>query len=195
MSPAEPVASWVWVASIRRAQGRKGEVFAELLTDFPDKFAERRQLWLLPGQAAPALAGGRMHRAPVQVELVSHWLHKGGIVLHFAGVDSISQAEELAGRIVAIPETERAPLSENEAYISDLLGCTVFDLAGETPAALGQIERVDRDPGPVALLVVRGNAGELLIPFAKSYLQRIDLQNRRVEMMLPQGLTDLNAPK
>jgi 16S rRNA processing protein RimM len=55
---------------------------------------------------------------------------------------------------------------------------------------------VDRSAGPVALLVVRGaGAGEeILIPFAKSYLRKIDLEARRVEMALPEGLIDLNAP-
>ena len=48
MTVAEEAEAWVWLARIRRPQGRKGEVFAEILTDFPEKFAERRQLWLLP---------------------------------------------------------------------------------------------------------------------------------------------------
>jgi 16S rRNA processing protein RimM len=59
---------------------------------------------------------------------------------------------------------------------------------------VGEIEDVDRTAGPVALLVVRGAAGEVLIPFARSYLRRIDLEARRVEMALPEGLAELNAP-
>ena len=68
--------------------------------------------------------------APREVELTNHWLHKGGIVLHFAGVDSISAAEELKGLIVAIPQAERAPLAEDETYIGDLIGCVLVDVAG-----------------------------------------------------------------
>ncbi len=198
MSVADSISSWTWVARIRRPQGRRGEVFAELLTDFPEKFADRQRLWLLPGDATAPPQGSRAPSRPaslpVQVELVAHWLHKGGIVLHFAGVDSISQAEELAGRIVAIPETERVPLGKDEVYVSDLIGCTVVDLAPPEPHDLGIIEDVDRTAGPVPLLVVRGPAGELLIPFAKSYLIQIDLEERRVEMKLPEGLAELNAP-
>src|ERR1700692_2076792 len=92
---------WVWLARVKRTQGRKGEVFAEILTDFPEKFAERRRLWLLPDDSGAHTAGTNAH--PREMDLVHHWLHKGGIVLHFAGVDSISAAEELAGLIVAIP--------------------------------------------------------------------------------------------
>ena len=176
---------WVWLARIRHTQGRKGEVFADILTDFPEKFADRRRLWLLAESASSA---------PREVELIHHWLHKGGVVLHFSGVDSISAAETLRSLIVAIPLAERAPLGEDEVYVADLIGCTLFDVAGEAPVPIGEIEDVDRSAGPVALLVVRGLAGEVLIPFAKSYLRKLDLEAKRVEMALPEGLADLNAP-
>jgi 16S rRNA processing protein RimM len=184
--PPEPSESWVWLACIRRPQGRKGEVFAEILTDFPEKFAERRRLWLV-AEAAPGAS-------PREVELAAHWLHKGGVVLHFAGVDSISAAETLSGLIVAIPLAQRAALAEDEVYVADLIGCALVDVTGKAPVIVGEIEEVDRTAGPVALLVVRGAAGEVLIPFAKSYLRSIDLAGKRVEMALPQGLIGLNAP-
>ncbi len=189
----EKAAQWVWLARIRRPQGRKGEVFAEILTDFPEKFSERRCLWLLQ-ESAPAAS-------PREVELLAYWPHKGGIVLHFSSVDSISAAEALKGLIVAIPRAERAPLAEDEVYIGDLIGCALVDVAGAdgtgvAPVVVGEIEEVDRSAGPVALLVVRspGSAEEILIPFAKSYLRSIDLEARRVEMALPEGLIDLNLP-
>ena len=228
---------WVWLARIRRPQGRKGEVFAEILTDFPEKFADRKQLWLLaepsvaktgPAKPSPAKGAGAnpnpklaksaatpsstgvsasqggppadssASAIPREVELIAHWLHKGGVVLHFAGVDSISAAETLAGLIVVIPCSERASLGEDEVYTGDLIGCVLVDVAqgnesGPAPVAVGEIEAVDRTAGPVALLVVRGAAGEVLIPFAKSYLRKIDLKARRVEMTLPKGLIDLNG--
>ena len=179
---------WAWLARIRRPQGRKGEVFADLLTDFPEKFADRRRLWLLP-EGAPA--------APREVSLANHWLHKGGIVLHFSGIDSIGAAETLVGLIVAIPLAERAALGEDETYIGDLIGCALLDVAGGQPALVGEIEDVDRTAGPVALLVVRapGSQDEILVPFAKSYLRKIDLEAKRIEMALPEGLIDLNAPQ
>jgi 16S rRNA processing protein RimM len=190
--------AWVWLARIRRPQGRKGEVFAEILTDFPDKFAERRQLWLLPpdvsAQAGAAAAAGARPaaQAPRQVELENHWLHKGGVVLHFAGVTSISEAETLAGLIVAIPRAERAELSEDAIYIGDLIGCALVDVAGAEAVAVGAIEDVDRSGGAAPLLVVRGAKGEVLVPFAKSFLRKIDLTAKRVEMELPEGLVDLS---
>jgi 16S rRNA processing protein RimM len=187
MPAAESPDTWAWLARIRRPQGRKGEVFADILTDFPEKFAERRRLWLVAAEAAA------VQPVPREVELIAHWLHKGGVVLHFAGVDSISAAEALAGLAVAIPRAERAALSEGEAYIGDLIGCALVDVAGPEPVLVGEIEEVDRTAGPVALLIVRGARGEVLIPFAKSYLRKIDLEAGRMEMALPEGLTGLNA--
>jgi 16S rRNA processing protein RimM len=194
--------AWAWLARISRPQGRKGEVFAEILTDFPEKFADRKQLWLLaaekPSAKSALSAGGKggapSAKEPRPIELKAHWLHKGGIVLHFASIDDISAAETLAGMIVAIPWTERAPLGQDEVYTGDLIGCTVFDVAAGEAALVGEIEDVDRTAGPVALLVVRGAQGEVLIPFAKSFLRRIDLEAKRIEMALPEGLVDLNPP-
>jgi 16S rRNA processing protein RimM len=189
----EQAAQWIWLARIRRPQGRKGEVFADILTDFPEKFADRRQLWLL---ADPDSQRAKSNPSPREVELAAHWLHKGGIVLHFDISNSISDAETLAGFIVAIPLTDRAQLAEDEVYIGDLIGCTLFDFAGEKPVPVGMIEDVDRSAGPVALLVVHapGSEEEILIPFARDYLRAIDVPAKRVEMALPEGLVALNAP-
>ncbi len=190
---------WVWLARIKRTQGRKGEVFAEILTDFPEKFAERRRLWLLCSDN-PGAGGDASHRGPSEspreVGLVHHWLHKGGVVLHFAGVDSISGAEKLAGLIVAIPLAERAQLDEGGVYIGDLIGCVLVDVSGPEPSVVGEIEDVDRSAGPVAMLVVRGKSSDqILIPFATDYLRRVDAEAKRVEMALPEGLVDLNETK
>jgi 16S rRNA processing protein RimM len=208
---------WVWLARIRRPQGRKGEVFADLLTDFPEKFSERRRLWLVSADEAKRVASSRrragagapagtprpshlgtrettsVDQQALPAELIHHWLHKGGIVLHFAGIDSITAAEALKGLAVAIPRAERAPLAEDEAYIAELVDCTLVDVAGAAPREVGVIEDIDRSAGPAPLLIVRSASGEILVPFAKAYLRRIDLTAKRVEMALPEGLVDLNA--
>jgi 16S rRNA processing protein RimM len=211
MSESDRSRPWTLLAYIRKPQGRKGEVFADILTDFPEKFAERRRLWLVredtPGpndMGAPGsshLGAGETRsidlkapiKPPIEVHLTNHWLHKGGIVLHFEGVDSISAAETLKGLYAAIPSVERAQLAEGEAYISDLVGCLLVDVADLEPRVVGPIEDVDRSAGPVPLLVVRGPHGEILVPYAGDYLRRIDLVGRRVEMALPDGLVDLNT--
>ncbi len=182
--------AWVWLARIRKTQGRKGEVLAEILTDFPEKFAERKRVWLL---AADKQTGDQAREA----ELRSHWLNKsqaGGVVLHFAGVDSINDAEALRGLIVAVPRAERVPLADDEVYVGDLIGCSLVDVAAQPERMVGVIEDVDREAGPVALLVIQGSSGEeILVPFAKSYLRRVDLEGKRIEMALPEGLVEVQT--
>ncbi len=180
-SPAVEEA-WVRLAQVVRPQGRKGELLAELLTDFPERFAERRRLFVRSHEKAAAR----------EVTLEEHWLHKGRLVLKLKGVDSIEDAEPLRGYEVVIPRAERAPLDEDSVYIADLAGCVLYDRASDR--VVGEIVDVDRESSNTPLIVVRAAGGELLVPFAKAYLPRIDLDGRRMEMTLPEGLLALNDP-
>jgi 16S rRNA processing protein RimM len=176
-------APWAIVARLVRPQGRHGEILADVLTDFPDRFAQRRCLYLVDAETDPTPAR--------EVTLEQHWLHKGRIVLKFSGVNSINDAETLRNFLVAIPASERVPLTDDAVYISDLIGCEVVDLASSS-TPVGRIADVDREAG---LLIVRPVHGEeLLIPFAKDYLVAINTATKRIEMRLPGGLLDINAP-
>ena len=162
-------------------------MLADILTDFPERFSERRELVLLSDNAkVPAR----------QVTLENHWQHKNRVVLKFAGVDSISDAETLRGMDVAIPREQRAALENDSVYIDDLVGCQVFDLSRGEACAVGEIVDVDREITSTPLLVLRapGNKDKLLIPFVKAYLKKIDLDEKRIEMSLPEGLLTINAP-
>jgi 16S rRNA processing protein RimM len=178
---------WVILARVVRPQGRRGELLADLLTDFPDRFAGRKELFLAPPDAAQEQIR--------EAALVAHWLHKGRVVLKFAGVDSISDAERLRGFSVLIPREQRIPLEDDALYVSDLLGAHVFDLRGGREEDVGEIaDLLPEGVGP-AILVVRGrSSAEVLIPFVKAYLKKIDLPAGRVEMELPEGLLSIDAP-
>ena len=173
---------WAILARLARPQGRIGEILADILTDFPERFAERKRLFLVSSETSPE---------PVrEVTLERHWLHKGRIVLKFAGVDSISDAEALRGLLVAVPASERAELTDGSVYIGDLIGCEVVDLNAAKP--VGVVAGVDREAG---LLQVKTPGGEeALVPFAKEYLVRMDVAGKRIEMRLPEGLLNINAP-
>ena len=178
---------WVLLARLVRPQGRRGEVLADLLTDFPEKFHQRNRVFLL----TPATTKNIVE--PREIELQEHWLHKGRVVLKFAGVDSINDAETLRGMEVAIPRGERATLAENEVFIGELIGCRVF--AGANLEDIGEITEVDVESTSVPLLVVhRPRGDEVLIPFAKAFVKRMDVASKRIEMMLPEGLLEVNAP-
>jgi 16S rRNA processing protein RimM len=192
---------YVTVARILRARGNKGEVAAELLTDFPERLPQIKELFLR------AESGAR--RAIV---LRAFWIdrnHPGTGVFHFEGVESISEAEELRGLEVQIRFEQRAVLPSGSYFVTDLIGCSVFEIPAsvssvssspcslsEAPALLGKVRDVyfpgEGQPG-TPLLSLDTNRGELLVPLAEDICQRFDVAARRIEVRLPEGLRDLNA--
>ena len=174
--PADLREEYVTVARIRRPQGRRGEVSAELLTDFPDRFHPGKKLWLWKG--------GEERRSRL---LEESWFHKGGIILKFAVVEDIGSAEMLAGWEVQIPRNRRAPLEGPAVYLSDLVGCRVVEHGVE----LGHIQGVDDRVG-TPVLVVDTPRGELLVPFAAEICRHVDTEAGLVEVELPEGLAALN---
>jgi len=179
-----PEQGFIVVARILRPQGRRGEVLAELLTDFPEKFSERKQLWL-------ASENGATTREYV---LEDHWLHKGHVVLKFSSIDSINDAETLTGMLVQIPRAARSELEAGAVYISDLIGTAVIDVASGQRRTIGMIENVQQGIGAAPLLLVRDGKKEFEIPFAEQYVTRFDAAGKLLEMNLPEGLLEVNAP-
>jgi 16S rRNA processing protein RimM len=183
-----PSADWILLAHIVRPQGRRGEVLAEILTDFPQYFPQRRQLFLRP-------PGGRQPGAMREAKVESHWLHKGRVVLKFSQVDSISDAETLRGFDVVIPREERIPLEGDAVYVSDLLGMRVIDVRGGSENDVGEIADVEPEGAGPAMLMIRTPAGEeRLIPFVRAYLRKTDIAARRMDMDLPEGLLAMQEP-
>lgn len=167
------------MARVRTTQGRRGEVAIELHSDVPGRFQ--------PGMRVFAL-GGEASRRRLEVE--DAWPHKNYWVVKFAGIDSISEAEKLAGAELQVPRSERALLPPGAAYVSDLVGCMLVDHGRE----LGTVRAVRFGAGEAPLLVVGSGAGELEIPYAQEFLSSIELDRQRIEMLLPAGLLDINAP-
>jgi 16S rRNA processing protein RimM len=185
MAAPEPSSEWITLAVVIKTQGRHGEVATELHTDVPDRFRRKMRL--------SALAKDGQRR---EVTLEDLWPHKSFLVLKFQGIETINDAEPLIGAELQLPRSERAELEQGWTYLSDLVGCTVFDGQRE----IGKIEDVQFGAGEAPLLVVRSEAqksGTKLpyeIPFAEAYLEKLDLEQRQVRMKLPEGLLEVNEP-
>jgi 16S rRNA processing protein RimM len=165
-----------------KTQGRRGELAVEILSDVPDRFAVGMKLLALPQEPG---AGRR------ELEVEELWPHKGLLVLKFAGVDSISEAEALVGCELQVPRSQRSELQAGWNYVSDLVGCVVLDHGHE----IGRIEDVQFGAGEAPLLIVRdGAAKPVEIPFAEAYLDAVDVEGKQVRMKLPEGLLEVNAP-
>ena len=192
----------VTVARILRPHGRRGEVAAEILTDFPEHLTRlaSAQLW----DARPA-AGAK---PPRQAAIRSCWLtpprrraghsrggpaRRGGqAIFHFEGSDSISDAEKLVGLEVRIPLAERLPLPAGRYYVTDLIGCEVREKDGGLLGRVRDVQFTGEDVAGTPLLEVDSAQGEVLIPLADEICVRIDVTARRIDVVLPDGLRDLN---
>jgi len=179
--PSQGKDEFITLARIVKTQGRHGEVAVEVHSDIPDRFAEGMKL----------LALGKSGEAREELRVESLWPHKEFLVLKFRGVDSISDAEKLVGSELQVPRAERAALQQGWNYVSDLVGCRVFDQDRE----LGSIEDVQFGTGEAPLLVVSDSAGKKFdVPFAEAYLSAVDVASRQVRMNLPEGMLEINAP-
>lgn len=179
MSP-DPIGDFITLARVVKTQGRHGEVAAEVHSDVPDRFSEGMKLSALDSKDA---------RREVEVE--SFWPHKGLLVLKFRGVDSISDAETLVGAELQVPRSERAPLDQGWNYVSELIGCVVFDRNRE----IGRIEDVQFGAGEAPLLIVEAGLNKKFdVPFAEAYLESLDVARKQVRMNLPEGMLEINAP-
>ena len=187
---ADSPAGRVTLARILRARGRRGEVAAEILTDFPERLAQLTSAELWDGKNPPR-----------RVAIRECWLHNGQAIFLFEGSDSISDAERLVGLEIQIPLSERVPLAAGSYFVTDLIGCEVFQSprSGATEKTnaekLGDVRDVQSTGESVAgtpVLVVATPYGELLIPLATEICTRIDTAARRIEVILPEGLRDLN---
>lgn len=180
MAAPDATGEWITLAVVIKTQGRHGEVATELHTDVPDRFRQDMRFWALTQDG---------QRREVTVEDL--WPHKSFLVLKFQGIETINDAEPLIGAELQLPSSERAKLEPGWTYLSDLIGCTVFDGLRE----IGKIEDVQFDAGEAPLLVVKSGAKlPYEIPFAEAFLQKLDLEQRQVRMKLPEGLLEVNAP-
>ena len=188
--------AYMTLARILRPRGIKGEVSAEILTDFPERLTKLREVYLWDGRGAPRKAA-----------LQRSWLHGDRAIFHFEGCNSRNDAEKYRGLEVQLPLSERMPLAAGSYYVSDLVGCVVFELpaaapavssspyaAGSAPAHLGVVRDVQFGSG-APLLAVDTPRGEVLIPLAEDICTRVDTAARRIEVVLPEGLRELNLGK
>jgi len=115
------------------------------------------------------------------------------VILKFRGINSIDEAEPLANDQVQIPSGERRKLEAGAQYVSDLAGCLVVSLS-PTATEIGTVQEVQFGAGEAPLLVIKQGKREVLVPYAAEYLKRVDVIAKRIEMVLPEGMLQLDAP-
>ena len=164
------------IARAVKPRGLKGEIVAELLTDFPERFEDVEELVLLSPR------GERTRK-----RLEDYWFQNDRVVLKIAGYDDVDTAKELVGFEFAVPESERVPLPADHYYDWELEGCTV-KVGSE---AIGQVSSVLKTGGAEILVVNDERGNERLIPLADSIVVEVDAANKTIVVDPPEGLLDL----
>jgi 16S rRNA processing protein RimM len=165
----------VAVAKIVKSRGLRGELVADLLTDFPERFGElETAIALLPDGARQIL------------KIEKFWFQKDRIILKFAGFDSIESAENLRGAEICVPESEAVALDPDEFFDWELTDCEVETVEG---LKLGRVKELMRTGG-TEILVVAGPEKEYLIPFAETICPEVDVENKLIKVDVPEGLLE-----
>lgn len=171
------MAETVVVARIVKTRGIRGEVVAELLTDFPERFEELNEVQVRLGSRV----------FPEKIE--SFWFHRDRVVLKFVGRERPHEVDELVGGTVEVPAEDRFPITEKDSYYrSDLIGCQVM----EEGKVLGSVVDVVNSAAGESLLVQR-IGGRFLLPLVKAFVKEVSLARREILVELPPGLADLPA--
>ena len=176
--------NYVTLARIVRPQGRRGEVAAEILTDFPERLTKLKSAFLWDGKTK---------RRDIAVR--SCWLsmsHGGQAIFHFEGSDSINDAEKFTGLQIQLPLEERAELPDGSYFVTDLIGCEVFADGATRVGVVRDVLPTGQGTAGTPVLIVDSPRGEILIPLAVNICTKIDLDARRIEISPPEGLLDLN---
>jgi len=165
----------VAVARVVRTRGLKGEVVAEILTDFPERFD------LLDWVTAVRESGERL-----DLKIEKFWFQNGRVILKFDGLDTVESGETLRNVEICVPESEAVELEEGEYFDWELAGCKVETINGEV---IGEVRELMRTGG-TELLVVAGETKEYLIPFANAICVEVDIENKLIRVDPPEGLLE-----
>lgn len=165
----------VVIAKIAKSRGLRGELVADILTDFPERFEETESV-------IAALPNGET----LDLKIEKFWFQKDRIILKFKDFDTIEKAETLRDAEICIPESEAVELDEDEFFDWQLQDCAVETETGEKIGTVKELLRT----GGTEILVVQGAEKDYLIPFAEKICTEIDVENKLIKVDLPEGLLE-----
>jgi 16S rRNA processing protein RimM len=169
----------VLVGRIARTQGHRGEVIVNPETDFPEtRFA------------AGAVLHVRRDGEDATMTVTTMRMHQGRPVLRFAGIETMTDAQALAGLELRVPESDLVALPPGTYYEHELVGSEVV-LAGDG-RPIGRVRAVEGGGG-VSRLVIGSGRGEIQVPLVHAICVDIDIARKRIAIEPPEGLLDVNA--
>lgn len=165
------------VGKIINTHGLKGEVKVLSSTDFENERFKK-------GSSLIITRGNQVIR---EVIVESYRNHKNMILVKFEDINSIEEAEKLKNLQIKVELSDDNSLEENEFYFYEIIGCEVFD---ESSNLLGVISEI-LTPGANDVWVIKSDLGkEILIPYIEDVVKKIDVENKRIDIEVMEGLID-----
>jgi len=165
----------VVIAKLVKTRGLRGDIVADVLTDFPERFDNLEKVFAV-----------KPNGETFELEIEKFWFQKNRIIFKFAGFDSIEAAETLRNCEISVAEDEAVELETDEFYDWQLQDCAVETIEG---VKLGKVREVLRTGG-TEILVVAGETKEYLIPFAEKICPEVDIENKLIKVDAPEGLLE-----
>jgi 16S rRNA processing protein RimM len=165
----------VAIAKTTRTRGLKGELVAEMLTDFPERFEGLDKVSVI-----------KPNGETVELTLEKFWFQKNKVILKFKGFDRIEESESLRNCEICVPESEAVELDEDEFFDWELEGCEVETIEGEKLGRVIELMRTGGTPN----LVVKGETKDYLIPFAATICIEVDIEHKLIRTDTPEGLLE-----
>ena len=161
------------IGLISNTHGLKGEMKVRPYTENAKRYEELKKILIEKN--------GTMQE--YEIEKVRY--QKDVVLLKLKGIDTIEEAEKLKNRTIIIPRAEGKSLSNDEYFIADLIGCSVYD-----EEFIGIIDDVFTTGGSDVYVIKREKETDLLLPAITSVIQKIDVANKRIDVKIPRGLLD-----
>jgi 16S rRNA processing protein RimM len=165
----------VAIAKIVKPRGLRGEVVADLLTDFRDRFDGLESVIAIAPDGT---------RADLRIE--NFWFQKDRIILKFVSVDTVEKADELRNLEICVPESDAVELDKGEFFEWQLEGCEVETVEGDVIGTVRELMRT----GGTEILVVESDDREYLIPFAEAICTTVDVDKKKIVVDPPEGLLE-----
>lgn len=176
-SPSETVV----VGYVRRAHGIKGELLVHLQTDYPEEVFVTERVFRVTEGAPIGL--------PADLTLERARPHGGSWILAFREIDDRTLAERYGGAHLTVEREHLLAPEPGEYFIHDLIGLSVVPAGSEE--AVGAVQGVYDTPGRPILQVKDGDGEEILVPFDRSVVDEVDLEDGVLRISPPEGLLDL----
>ncbi len=163
------------VGKITNTHGHKGALKVQPLTDYPERFEEILDLYVVDGEK----------KEKITIDSIKY--QKNNLILEINEIKDMNQAELYKGKYLFIEKEDARPLPEGRYFIFQLVGLNVYE--GET--LLGVISEVIQT-GSNDVYVVKREKGkkDILIPALKKVVKDIDLENKRMQVELLEGTLD-----